>query len=52
MVKLKKKFAKFMIPIDFVSEVSEFISSVEASNIARCSSKSDELRNMNSIIMM
>ena len=46
-----KSFAKFMIPITlfkkFLSQKS--IASVEVSNMARCSSKTNELRDIDSI---
>ena len=46
-----KKIAKFMIPIPLFGKFlsKQFIVIVELSNIARCSSKSDNLRNINSI---
>ena len=50
-IKFRKGFAKLMIPIalfkKFLSE--QFISSVEVSNIARFSSKKNELKDMDSI---
>ena len=50
-VKFRKSFAKFMIPIalfkKFLSQ--RFIASVEVSNIARCSSKTNELSDIDSI---
>ena len=50
-IKFRKGFAKLMIPIalfkKFLSE--QFISSVEVSNIARFSSKTNELKDMDSI---
>ena len=50
-MKFRKGFAKFMIPIalfkKFLSE--QFIASVEVSNIARFSSKTNELRNIDSV---
>ena len=50
-IKFRKGFAKFMIPITllekFLSE--QFIASVEVSNMARCSSKTNELRDIDSI---
>ena len=38
-IQKKKSFAKFMIPI---SLFEKFIATVEVSNMARCSNKSDE----------
>ena len=38
-----------MIPIALKFLSQQFIASVEAGNMARCSSKSDKLRNINSI---
>ena len=50
-MKFRKGFAKFMIPIalfkKFMSQ--QFIVSVEVSNMARCSSKTNELRDIDSI---
>ena len=50
-IKLRKGFAKFMILIalfkNFLS--LQFIASVEVSSIARCSSKTNELRDIDSI---
>ena len=47
-IKFRKGFAKFMIPIvlfkKFLSE--KFIANVEVSNIARCSSKTNKLRDI------
>ena len=50
-IKFRKGFAKFMIPIalfkKFLSE--QFIASVEVSHVARCFSKTYELRDIDSI---
>ena len=52
-IKFRKGFTKFMIPIalfkfkKFLSQ--QFIASVEVSNIARCSSKTNQLRDIDSI---
>ena len=50
-IKFRKGLAKFMIPIalfeKFLSQ--QFIASVEVSNITRCSSKRNELRDIDSI---
>ena len=49
-IKFRKGFAKFMIPIALLKKFlsSQFIASVEVSNIARCSSKMNELRDIDS----
>ena len=52
-IKFRKGFAKFMIPIALFKKFlcKHFIASVEVSNIhvARCSSKTNELRDIDSI---
>ena len=50
-IKFRKGFAKFMIPIALFEKFlsSQFIASVEVSNIARCSNKTNELRDIDSI---
>ena len=50
-IKFKKGFAKFMIPIALFKKFlsKQFIASVEVSNMARCSSKTNELRDKDSI---
>ena len=50
-IKFRKGFAKFMIPIALFKKFlnKQFIASVEVSNTARCSSKSNELRDIDSI---
>ena len=50
-IKFRKGFAKFMIPIALFKKFLslQFITSVEVSNIARCSSKTNELRDIDSI---
>ena len=50
-IKFRKGFAKFMIPIALFKKFLsyQFISSVEVSNMARCSSKTNELRDIDSI---
>ena len=50
-IKFRKCFAKFMILIALFKKLlsSQFIASVEVYNIARCSSKTNELRNIDSI---
>ena len=47
-IKLRKGFAKFMIPIALFKK-SELIGSVEVSNSARYSSKMNELRDIDAI---
>ena len=49
--KIKKCFVKFMIPIALFKKFlsSQSIASVEVSNIARCSSITNELRDVDSI---
>ena len=51
-IKIWKCFAKFMIPIALFKKFLsyQFIASVEVSNIARCSSKTNELRDIDSIL--
>ena len=50
-MKFRKGFAKFMIPIALFKKFlcKQFIASVEVSNIARCSSKTNELTDIDSI---
>ena len=50
-IKFRKCFAKFMIPIALFKKFLrlQFIVSGEASNMARCSSKTNELRDIDSI---
>ena len=50
-INFRKGFVKFMIPIALLKEFLslQFISSVEISNIARCSSKTNELGDIDSI---
>ena len=50
-IKFRKGFAKFMIPIALFNKFlsSHFITSVEVSNLTRCSSKTNELREIDSI---
>ena len=50
-IKFSKGFAKIMIPIALFKKFLslKFIASVEVSNIARCSSKTNELRDIDSI---
>ena len=50
-IKYWKGFAKFMIPIALIKKFLslQFIASVEVSNMARCSSKTNELRDIDSI---
>ena len=50
-LKFRKGFAKFMIPIGLFKKFLslQFIASVEVSIIARCSSKKNELRDIDSI---
>ena len=50
-IKFRKGFAKFMIPIALFKKFLslQFIASVEVSNIARCSNKTNEWRDIDSI---
>ena len=50
-IKFRKGFAKFMLPIDLFKKFLSYqlIASFEVSNIARCSSKTNELRDIDSI---
>ena len=50
-LKFRKCFAKFMTLIALLEKIlsKQFIASVEIGNMARCSSQSDELRNISSI---
>ena len=50
-IKFRKGFAKFMIPIALFKKFlsSQFIASFEVSNVARCSSKTNALRDIDSI---
>ena len=50
-IKFRKGFAKFLIPIALFKKFlsKQFIANVEISNIARCSSKTNELRDIDSI---
>ena len=50
-IKFKKGFVKFNIPIAFFKKFLSYqhIASVEVSNMARCSGKSDEMRDIISI---
>ena len=50
-IKFRKCFAKFMIPIAVLKKFlsQQFIASVEVSNIARCSSKTNQLRDIDSL---
>ena len=47
-IKFRKGFAKFMTQIDLFKKFLslQFIASVEVSNMARCSSKTNELRDI------
>ena len=50
-IKFRKGFAKFMLPIDLFKKFLSYqlFASFEVSNIARCSSKTNELRDTDSI---
>ena len=50
-IKFRKYFAKFKIPIDLLKKFLsyQFIASVEISNMARCSRKTNEFRDIDSI---
>ena len=50
-IKYRKRFAKFMIPVALFKKFLsyKFIASVEVSNKARCSSKTNELRDIDPI---
>ena len=50
-IKFRKGFAKFMIQITMFKKFlsSQFIASVEVNNMIRCSSKANELRDIDSI---
>ena len=50
-IEFRKGFAKFMIPIVLFKKFMslQFIASVEVSNTARCSSKTNELGDIDSI---
>ena len=50
-IKLRKGFVKFMIPIALFKKClsEQFIASVEVSNKTRCSSKTNELRDIDTI---
>ena len=50
-IKFRKGFAKFKIPIALFKKFLslQFIANVEVSHIARCSSKTNELRDLDSI---
>ena len=50
-IKFRKGFVKFMIPIALFKKFLsyQFIASVEVSNMASCSSKTNELRDIDSI---
>ena len=51
-IKFRKCFAKFMIPIALFKKFQrlQFFASVEFSNMARCSSKSKDMRDIDSIV--
>ena len=50
-IKFRQGFAKFIIPIALLKKFLsiQFIASVEVSNMARCSSKTNKLRDIDSI---
>ena len=51
LIKFRIGFVKFIIPIAFLKKLmSYFIASVEVSNVARCSSKTDGLSVIDSIV--
>ena len=51
MYKILERFAKFMIPLTLFKKFlsKQFIASVEVSNMVRCSSKTNELKDIDSI---
>ena len=52
-IKFRKGFAKFMIPITLFKKLLslQFIASVDVSDMARCSSKMNELRDIKTFLL-